>query len=155
MVGTTGCDSALSSITPAIPDIPWGQSSKYHSSGCGAEKMTDAVAASATLPVLLTEAALRETNGHEPVETLLDMTVELRPIGAMEGGVSEHGSSHSIARSAYNLRLRGENESALRLDAHDMCIIHRCSRCSQCAWWKVGEQACSWSFGNLLAVVGE
>lgn len=76
--------------------------------------MANAVLASATLPVLLTEAALRETTGHEPVETLLDMTVELRPIGAMGGGVSEHGSSHAIARSAFNLRLRGKNEAALR-----------------------------------------
>lgn len=69
--------------------------------------------APASLPVLLTEASLRETTGHEPVDTLLDLAVELRPLGLEADGKGTSASAHGFARRAYNARLRGDPEGAL------------------------------------------
>jgi len=69
--------------------------------------------APASLPVLLTEASLRESAGHEPVDTLLDLAVELRPLGLESDNKGTSSSGYGFARRAYNARLRGDSEGAL------------------------------------------
>lgn len=68
----------------------------------------------ASLPVLLTEASLRETTEHQPVDTLLDLAVELRPLGVDKASAAGNGSAHALARRAFNARLRGETSASLR-----------------------------------------
>jgi hypothetical protein len=68
----------------------------------------------ANLPVLLTEAALREESAYLPAETLLDMCVELRPVGFADEKLGNEASAESLARKAYNARCKGETDKALR-----------------------------------------
>lgn len=71
-------------------------------------------APSSALPVLLTEASLRETAAHAVVAPLHDLAVELRPLGVAD--VEANGlpsASSTLARRAFNARAAGDMDRAL------------------------------------------